>query len=175
MPSSASTTQTTAAKKPTKALAAPQVVSGQAIGTLPTLKTVIPTPAQGYRNGARSFLVGVQRLSNSTNIDEMMCSHILAAFGIECALKSYLSLRGVGKNKIRKLGHDLVHLWSAGKKKGLVSGSVYEGELKILTELTTKDFYARYRHPGNGAVLIASALLTQMVQQIQAETDAAFP
>jgi hypothetical protein len=132
------------------------------------------SPATGYRVGAISFLAGVRALATTVDFDTLISCHVLAAFAIECALKSFLSLHGVGQKKLQT--HDLVHLWEQAAKFGLAIPPDASFECKVLSALSTGPlFYIRYRAGANGAVVLPAPILIMVVEELQQKTEAAFP
>ena len=152
---------------------APAPVVGKMTGRIPALKRAPSDPANGYRLGARSFLAGVRALSTTSSIDELFSCHLLAAFALECAYKSYIARAGA-PDVARAGGHDLVRLSRDAEARGFAVPHEFDFEIGVLQQLSTgPHFYVRYRSGADGAALITGPVLLMIVEDVVNKMEAA--
>lgn len=86
----------------------------------------------GFRAAAHDFLKGLTILCESET-QPMHSTLLLASFGIECALKSFLSGQGIGEKLLKdEYGHNLERLWIEAANLGLEVSNVVPDWLKLI-------------------------------------------
>lgn len=91
-----------------------------AILTAPMGVLAQPTEIDGYMASARGLLPSVQLLASSSP-EHSRALALLGGFLVECALKAFLSRKGLTAKELRNppRGHDLEALWVEAVKYGL--------------------------------------------------------
>ena len=113
--------------------------------SLPALRMIQPTEAQGYLVAARVMLAGALPLEHVTpspaHALTLLCGH-----SCEAALKALLSHSGIKADVLSKrpYGHDLLHLWKSAENLGVPLPSPMPPWVGQLDSVYDRPFHLRY-------------------------------
>src|SRR5262245_5513908 len=99
---------------------------------------VLNLTCYGFHVWAEDFLTAEQLYAPKARQGSFV-GHFLCCQSIELALKAYLSLKGVGRNRLKKqFGHNLICLLNGARHRGLEAHvPVTVADVKLMTLSTT--------------------------------------
>lgn len=112
---------------------------------LPPFTMHPPKPPQCYLAAARYFFRDVEFLLKGGS-DVVIAGAHLAAQSLECALKAYLSKRGISVQKLshKPFGHNLKNLWLESVSKGLAITQQPPDWCLLLKQTHDRAYHLRY-------------------------------
>ena len=130
----------------------PATIVGQIAVTLDDVTMPPEVPSYRYLGVAQLIIPGAKVLAVS-GPDSAVSLAIIAAFAIECLLKSAATKGRLDDGNVRgDIRHDLVGLWNAAARNGLSIGPIPQW-VAILAPLHKKPYELRYATKANGVSL----------------------
>jgi hypothetical protein len=124
-----------------------------------------------------SFLGGAQKYIDSACVliehsSAVDCIGMLAAHGVELALKAHLLHSGLSESEVkRQFGHDLVKLWVAAHDRGLDIDSDPPYWLQIVGFFHGAPYQYRYPPEGMATAIPRADLFAGLLRDLFAKTE----
>ena len=130
-------------------MAAHHVTSGALVGAGATL-TVPDQPFQ-FLDRADALLKGAEALSH-LGPAESQATIFLASWCVELSLKAYLASKGLRKNELRHIQHNLTELWAEASKHGLPIPRITPRWCNLFSETHKTPYHQRYPTDAAGSI-----------------------